>query len=288
MKKQVCDIITESIISKLESGVIPWRKPWNASTQAPRNFITGKPYRGINVFLLASTGYCSPYFLTFKQVQEKKAQVKTGSKGFPVVFWSTVEVEDRDTGTEKEIPFMRYYSVFNIEQTTLEVPPMPEAEREFNPIEEAERIVAAMPHRPEIRHQQAKAFYSPNFDYVNMPRQELFHGDAEYYSTLFHELGHSTGHASRLTRKGVIESVYFGSHEYSKEELIAEMTAAFLCAEAGIVQATIDNSAAYIGGWLKALKSKDNKALVIHAASQAQKATDFILVRKPEEMKAAA
>lgn len=288
MKNQVADIITEAIISKLEAGIIPWKKPWNASTQVPRNFITGKPYRGINAFLLATCGFSSPYFLTFKQVQEKKAQVKAGSKGFPVVFWSTVEVEDRDTGAEKEIPFMRYYSVFNIEQTTLEVPPIPEAEREFNVIEEAERIVAAMPHRPEIRHQQAKAFYSPSFDFINMPKQELFHFDAEYYSTLFHELGHSTGHASRLGRKGVTESSYFGSHEYSKEELVAEMAAAFLCAEAGIVQATIDNSAAYIGGWLKALKSKDNKALVIQAASQAQKASDYILDRKPEELKEAA
>lgn len=288
MKKQVCDIITEAIISKLESGVIPWKKPWNASTQAPRNLLTGKPYRGINAFLLCSTCFASPYFLTFKQCSEKGGQVKAGERGFPVVFWSTVEVEDKETGDEKSIPFMRYYTVFNVEQTTLPVPALPQVEREFNPIEEAERIVAAMPNRPDIRHQQAKAFYSPSFDYINMPKQELFHSNPEYYSTLFHELGHSTGHSSRLARKGVTESSYFGSHEYSKEELVAEMAAAFLCAEAGIVQTTIDNSAAYIGGWLKALKSKDNKAMVIHAASQAQKATDFILDRRPEEMKAAA
>lgn len=287
-KRNVADIITEAIISKLESGVIPWRKPWHAATQAPRNLVTEKPYRGINAFLLATVGYASPYYLTFKQVADRGGQVKAGSKGFPVVFWSTVEVEDRETGDEKHIPFMRYYTVFNVEQTTLEVPQLPDVEREFNPIAEAERIVAAMPNRPEIRHREAKAFYSPAFDFVNMPKRELFKGNEEYYSTLFHELGHSTGHVNRLARKGVTESSYFGSHEYSKEELVAEMAAAFLCAEAEISPATIENSAAYIGSWLKALKSKDNRAMVIQAASQAQKATDFILDRKPEEMKTAA
>lgn len=288
MKKQVADIITEAIITKLEAGVIPWKKPWNGSALAPRNFVTGKPYRGINTFLLCSTCFASPYFLTFKQCSDKGGQIKTGERGFPVVFWSTVGIEDRETGAEKEIPFMRYYVVFNIEQTTLQVPPLPQVEREFSAIEEAEQIVANMPSRPDIRHREAKAFYSPLLDHVNMPKQELFKGDEEYYSTLFHELGHSTGHASRLGRKGVTEASYFGSHGYSKEELVAEMAAAFLCAEAGIVQATIDNSAAYIDGWLKALKSKDNKALVIQAASQAQKATDYILDRQAVEMKAAA
>jgi antirestriction protein ArdC len=288
MKRSVAEIITEQIINRLEEGNIPWRKPWNGEANAPRNLVTGKPYRGINAFLLACTGFSSPYFLTFKQVQEKGGQVKEGARSFPVVFWSTVTTEDRETGDEKNIPFLRYYRVFSVEQTSLPVPELPQVEREFNAIEEAEQIVTAMPMRPEIRTGEAKAYYVPLYDYINMPRKGLFHSDAEYYSALFHELGHSTGHMSRLARKSVMESTYFGSHDYSKEELVAEMTAAFLCGECGIDSKTIDNSAAYIRGWIKALKSRDNKNLVITAASAAQKAYDFILNLKSEEIKDAA
>lgn len=288
MKKSVAEIITQQIIDCLEEGNIPWRKPWNGEANAPKNLITGKPYRGINAFLLACTGFSSPYYLTFKQVQDKRDQVKEGARSFPVVFWSSISAEDRETGDEKSIPFMRYYRVFNVEQTTLPVPELPQVERNFTAIEEAERIIDAMPMRPEIRTGEAKAYYVPAYDYINMPRKKLFHGDAEYYSTLFHELGHSTGHSSRLARKGVMESSYYGSHEYSKEELVAEMTAAFLCGECGIASQTISNSAAYVRGWIKALKNKDNKNLVIAAASAAQKAYDYFLDRRPEEMKEAA
>jgi antirestriction protein ArdC len=287
-KKSVAEIITDAIISKLESGVVPWRKPWNGSANAPRNLVTGKAYRGINAFLLACTGFSSPYFLTFKQVQDRKGLVNKGASSFPVVFWSNVTVEDHETGDEKNIPFMRYYRVFSVEQTNLPIPPITENPLEFNPIEEAERIIAAMPSCPEIRHGQAKAFYSPTLDYVNMPKQELFESSEKYYSVLFHEVSHSTGHISRLGRKGVTESTYFGSHEYSKEELIAEMSAAFLCGEIGIIPATLDNSAAYIQSWLNVLKSKDNKNMVINAAGAAQKAFDFILDRKPAELSEAA
>jgi antirestriction protein ArdC len=290
-KRNVADIVTDAIIAKLEQGVIPWKKPWNGSALAPRNYVTGKAYRGINAFLLANTQFASPYFLTFKQIIEKKASLKAGSKGFPVVFWSMVKGTDSETGdetSEKSIPFMRYYTVFSIEQTSLEVPAITETPLDFNPIEEAEKMVASMPFAPEIRHGQAKAFYSPSLDYVNLPKRELFHSSEEYYNVLFHELGHSTGHKSRLARKGVTESSYFGSHEYSKEELVAEMTAAFCCSELGIIPATLDNSAAYIQSWLKALKSQDNRNLIVSAASQAQKAFDYILDRKPVELAEAA
>jgi antirestriction protein ArdC len=287
-KQSVAEIITDIIIKKLEEGVCPWRKPWNGTANAPRNLVTGKAYRGINAFLLACTGFSSPYFLTFKQVSDKGGLVNKGASSFPVVFWSNVTVEDHETGDEKNIPFMRYYRVFSVEQTNLPIPPITENPLDFNPIEEAEKIIASMPNCPEIRYGQAKAFYSPSLDYVNMPKRELFESSEGFYSTLFHEISHSSGHKSRLARKGVTESSYFGSHEYSKEELIAEMSAAFLCGEIGIAPATLDNSAAYIHSWLKALKSKDNKNMVITAASAAQKAYDFILNRKPEEIKEAA
>lgn len=290
-KFNVTDMITDIIISKLEAGVIPWQKPWiggSNNSNRPVNLVTKKPYRGINLFLLANTGFTSPYFLTYKQCAERKGQVLAGSKGFPVVFWSTVEKEDEETGKLVKIPFLRYYTVFNVEQTTLEIPAAAtteatEEEATFNPIEAAEAIVNAMPHRPEIRHREQRAFYSPSFDFVNMPKPETFVTDAEYYSTLFHELTHATGHASRVGRKGITEASFFGSHSYSKEELCAEMGAAFLCAESGIEDATLDNSAAYIQSWIKALKSKDNRGLVVAAAGQAQKAYDYITNRKADQ-----
>ena len=204
-----------------------------------------------------------------------------------MVFWSNVTATDQETGDEKTIPFMRYYRVFSVEQTNLPIPPITETPLDFSPIDEAEKIVACMPSCPEIRHGQAKAYYSPTLDYVNIPKQELFECSEKYYSVLFHELSHATGHASRVGRKGVTESTYFGSHDYSKEELIAEMSAAFLCGEIGITPATLDNSAAYIQSWLRALKSKDNKGMVITAASAAQKAVDYILDRRPDFQMAA-
>lgn len=281
MKKSVAEIITEQIIDRLEAGTIPWRKPWTplAGPGAPRNLVSGKPYRGINVLLLASQPFSSPYWLTFKQTQDKGGNIRKGEKGTAVVFWNWVEVEDTETGEEKSIPFMRYYTVFNLEQTEgIEDPPSPAAiEKPFSPIQAAENIIAAMPQCPEIRHIGNQAYYKPSLDFVNMPQQATFHQEEGYYCTLFHELSHSTGHFSRLARKGVTEPIAFASHEYSKEELIAELTAAFLCAETGIEQITIDNSAAYIQSWLKELKN--DKTLVILAAGQAQKATDFIMDR---------
>lgn len=279
-KKTVTDFITEAIIEKLEAGCIPWRKPWNGSANCPKNLITKKPYRGINVFILSCYQYSSPYFLTFRQAQDKGGVIKKGAKSIPVVFWSVKEIADRETGDDKNIPILRYYRVFNIEDVEgIEAPAIEEITREFSPIEEAQRIVDGMPQRPDIKTGEARAYYSPSLDYINMPRNELFHTDEEYYSTFFHELTHSTGHASRLNRATVTKSSYFGSSEYSREELIAEMGASFLSAEAGIVQATIDNSASYIKGWISALKSKDNRGLVIQAAAAAQKAADFILNR---------
>ncbi len=287
-KKSVSDIITEAIIAKLESGIIPWKKPWNGSAQAPRNYCTNKPYRGINAFLLAQTEFSTSYFLSFKQIQEKKGTLKAGSKSFPVVFWTLFKGEDNITGDEKDIPMMRYYRVFNVEQTNLPVPAITETPLDFNPIEEAEKMVANMPLAPEIRHGAAKAFYSPSLDYVNMPAKELFESSEAYYNVLMHELAHSTGSAKRLGRKGVTETSYFGSHEYSKEELIAEMTACFVAGELGFLPQTMDNSTAYIQSWLRALKSKDNKNMIVSAASQAQKAFDYIANKKPVELAEAA
>jgi antirestriction protein ArdC len=137
-----------------------------------------------------------------------------------------------------------------------------------------------MPLLPEIKYGGNKAYYSPSLDYVQLSHQHTFDTIESFYGTLFHELSHSTGHSNRLGRKGVTETSYFGSHEYSKEELVAEMGAAFLCGHAGIENTTIENSVSYLAGWLKALKN--DKTLLIHAAAQAQKAADYILNVKPD------
>lgn len=279
----VYEIITNNIISKLEQGEIPWKKSWNAQTQAPRNLTSGKLYSGINVFLLLSARYQSPYWLTFKQSQERGGVVRKGEKGCPIVFWSKTEKEDQETGEVKEVGFLRYYTVFNVAQIDgLKGVPETEiysiSENGAEAIDAAEMIVSSMPNRPQITHGHTRACYSPAWDRVEMPVSIAFDGPPEYYSTLFHELTHATGHESRLNRHSTLKNHNFGSTDYSKEELVAEFGSAFLCAEAGISPAVIDNQAAYIQGWLKALKN-DSK-LLVNAAAQAQKAADWIMGRK--------
>jgi len=295
-KASVYDIITERIVALLESGTIPWQKPWGASAGgiAPSNYSSRKPYRGINAMLLACSGFGCPYWLTFKQAKEMGGNVRKGSKGMPVVFWKFLDKEDeagnvvRDAnGNAVKVPLLRYYTVFNLEQIegiAYEAPKAPEGPA-FEPFAQCEAIVSGMKLCPEIRHGGASAFYAPAIDLVQMPQRESFRGFAEYYSTLFHELTHATGHSKRLNRKGVSSEVEanhaFGSADYSREELVAEMGASFLCGSAGIFNHTASNSAAYISNWIKALKG-DSKLVVI-AAAQAQKAADFILGTKFDE-----
>ena len=277
-------VITERILALLESGTVPWHQPW-ATTNGdcrPRNLVSRTPYRGINAFLLPAMGYASPYWLTFRQAQELGGHVRKGEKACPVVFWKWLDVVDEQTGEKKRIPFLRYYSAFNAAQCDgIATPALEQTTRQHTPIEAAQAIVEAMPKRPEIMHGSNRAAYSPALDRVAMPDAGRFESAESYYDVLFHELAHSTGHESRLNRKGAFGSdgawSEFGSQSYSKEELVAEMSAAFLCGHAGIVERVIDNSAAYIAGWLTRLR--DDSKLVVQAAAQAQKAADFILNR---------
>jgi antirestriction protein ArdC len=238
----------------------------------------------VNVFLLHAMMYESPCWLTFNQAKELGGHIKQGEKASPVVFWKWLEVADADKPTgKKTVPFLRYYWVFNVAQCEGipqdKIPALNGSKREHTAIAEAEQIVAGMSKRPEIQNKWPRAFYSPDGDFVGMPQPELFRSGEDYYSVLFHELTHATGHESRLNRKGVSGSdglwSAFGSTPYASEELVAEMGAAFLCGQSGIVERTIDNSAAYVQAWLQRLK--DDRRLVVHAAAQAQKAADFIL-----------
>lgn len=266
--------VTDKIIAMLENGVIPWRKPWTGSAGMPKNLLSKKPYRGVNLWMLHASGYTSEYWLTYKQAQELGGSVRKGEKSTLVVYWKMLEVE-RD-GEKKKIPMLKYYNVFNVEQCEgVEHPTQDDVViADFNPLEQCETIVANYPNPPTIEHVQQRAFYSRGDDKVNMPKPETFSRGQEYYSTLFHELVHSTGHESRLGR--LQNSVSgFGSTSYAKEELVAEMGAAYLCGLAGIENVTLENSAAYIASWLQRLR--DDRKLVISAAAQANKAVDFII-----------
>ena len=283
-KSDVYQIITDRIIELLENGTAPWRKPWVGSHKMPINLVSKKPYQGINTFILTCSPHTSPYWLTFKQAKEKGGNVRKGEKGTPVIFWKIYEKEDQSAEDGvKRLPVLRYYTVFNADQCDgIEIPEenlpeWPEHER----IERAEAIQLAMPNRPQVVYGGFRAFYQPGPDIVTVPELKRYEKREEFYSTLFHELAHSTGHQSRLNRDGVTGFNFFGDADYSKEELVAEMTAAFLCGHCGIENATIENSAAYINGWIRALKG--DKKLAITAAAQAQKAANYILNVKPAE-----
>jgi antirestriction protein ArdC len=279
---KVFEIVTARILEMLKKGVIPWRRPWKGV--APQNLITRKSYRGINAFILAFSG--SSYFLTFNQARAIGAHIKKGAKGLPVVFWKFNEYkkaeakapEETEKNTSRPAPILRYYTVFRMEDVAgIPQNKLPEILQGqiSEPIAEAERIVDKMLNKPLINFGGNIAFYQPSTDSVTVPVKELFGKIEEFYSTLFHELAHSTGHASRLARKSLESYAPFGSDDYSREELVAEMGAGFLCAACGIDNSTIDNSVAYIDNWMKAIRA-DDKAVII-AAGQAQKAVDYIL-----------
>jgi antirestriction protein ArdC len=274
---QVYDLITNKILEQLEKGVIPWQMPWNS--QMPKNLITKKPYRGINILLLSFTDYKSPYWLTYKQAKDLKGVVKAGAKGTPIVYWNIARVLPKDTGDEAErlIPFLKYHTVFNVEQC--EKIPVPKDDLiEFKPIDECEKVINNMPKRPFINEGRDRACYIPSKDVVEMPDRAVFKSEEGFYSTLFHELVHSTGHTSRLNRNSINEPHAFGSETYSKEELIAEIGGSFVCGMTGISNQTLECNASYISNWLQRLRN--DKKLIITASSHAQRACDFILNRK--------
>ena len=281
-------MVTDKIINLLENGVVPWRRPWT-STGLPRNLVSRKPYRGVNVFLLSASRYVSPFWLTMRQANELGGHIRKGEESTAIVFWKIedakrnaedLDTEETDKKTRRRF-LLRFYRVWNLEQCELPqsvLDKLPKMEtHQHAPIEAVEKIIAGMPNPPEIVRGGSKAFYSPSTDRITLPPRELFTTVEEYYATALHETVHSTGSRKRLAREGICEAAPFGSAVYSKEELCAEMGAAFLCAEAGISNAVIANQAAYVAGWLK--KLREDQKLLIHAAAQAQHAVDFILDR---------
>jgi antirestriction protein ArdC len=298
---RVEEIITNRIVQLLEAGTVPWHKPWgnrqSGSDALPRNAITKRHYRGINVFILASQSYASPYWLTYREALALGGHVKAGEHGSPIVFWKWLsrEVEKPDGSIdEKNFPMLRYYTVFNAEQTggcrlPADARDGGTPDSTFNPIDSCEAIYANMPNRPRLEHgattaitrgHRFEAYYTAGRDTVVMPRREAFDSPEFYYSVLFHELTHSTGAVHRLNRPTLNQAVKFGDTNYSKEEIVAEMGASFLAGHTGIEQVTLINNAAYLASWIKTLKG--DPKLVIVAAAAAQKAADYILSHHAE------
>jgi antirestriction protein ArdC len=230
-------------------------------------------------------GYASPYFLSMKQVNAMGGKVRKGEKSCPVVFWRFVEADERKGPDAKGYAMLRYYRVFNVAQCeglpASKVPAIEVPTRTHTPLEIAERLLADMPNIPDIGYGRTLASYSPSMDTVSMPCPEWFSSREEFYGCIFHELSHSTGHESRVGRKAIMEPSGFGSHAYSQEELVAEMTSAFLCGYCGILLCTGSNQAAYLRGWLKRLKS--DPTMLLKAGSEAQKAFDYIMDAKAQE-----
>jgi antirestriction protein ArdC len=269
----VYEIVTQRFIEALEQGIIPWRQEWTGQG-APHNYVSRKAYSGGNLMLLwisaAVKQYQSDAWMTYNQATALGATVRKGEKATLVYFWKVSRYK-APTDADKKSFLLRYYNVFNVAQ----IDGLPvSAEREIAEIEAPQAVVDAWIEREvmPIRHAGSQAFYSPSSDRVTMPPRNTFKSSEAYYGTMFHELVHATGHASRLDR-GL--STGFGSEKYSKEELVAEIGAAMLCAVCGIDTPAIqENSKAYVQNWIGKLKG-DSK-LILAAASQAQRAANYI------------
>lgn len=276
---KVYEIINNQILAKLEAGVIPWHHPWTAGS--PKNAISGNAYKGFNIFRLGMEEYKNPNWLTYKQATSLDGHVEKGSKSTMIIFWRMKKYEDKNSGDEKTIPMLRYYNVFNVEQTTLiDDERFQIVKNDNDPIEACESIINNYSNKPEIVNKdKGSAFYNYKVDFINMPPMPSFDSSEDYYSTLFHECTHSTGAKKRLNRKLVSSRGINTNPDYWFEEIIAELGASYLGGETGITFHTLNNSASYIDGYLKALKN--DPTMFIKAASAAQKAVEFIKGVKP-------
>ena len=270
---KIYEMITDRIVKQLEAGHIPWKKPWVDTQQSPKNLISKKPYSGINTFLLDNLD--EEWFLTFKQVQSKGGKINKGATGHIVVYWKMLDVEDKakdGSKLQKRIPLLRYYKVFRLCDTTGIKRPEKTVLQPKASIDEIETFIQGT--KADIRIQGDRAFYKPSDDYIAMPDIKQFKDQEHYYAVTFHELGHWTGHKSRLDR-GLGATAAFGSESYAKEELVAELTSSYLSADHGIDNIHLqENEAAYIQSWLQALRN--DPKMITQAAGKAQKAADYL------------
>jgi antirestriction protein ArdC len=290
-KKKPYERAAEKLIAQLEAGTVPWRKPWK-SVGLPRNLVSQKLYRGMNTFILLLEDRPSPCWLTYRQAMQLGGHVMQGEKGTAICKYSVYDrkTKNEETGEEGSCRsgYLKVYTVFNLVQCNPEL-----AEGlglSLKPTEKLEDLPAAQaiwdnyPNRPQFQEANA-AFYRPSEDLIGMPARSAFKEQREYYNTLFHEMIHSTGAVKRLGRDAITDPIKFGSHKYAEEELVAEFGASMLSAMCGMQPEVIENSAAYVKHWLDVLKASDNKKMLQHAITQAQKACDHIGVSAVEEGK---
>ena len=296
-KADVYTRVTEHILADLEKGVRPWMKPWSAPGDDRMPLLplrgNGTPYRGVNILLLWGAafegGYRSNIWMTYKQAEERRAHVRKGERGSLVVYadrYTKTETGDDGQEAEREIAFMKGYTVFNVEQieglpANLYEPPAPlDDGRSVELIEEAEAFFAKT--GATIRHGGNRAFYAISSDHIQLPPPQAFRDAQSYTATKAHELVHWTGHKSRNAREF---GKRFGDRAYAFEELVAELGAAFLCAELGITPEPREDHAAYLAHWLQVLK--EDKRAIFTAASHAQKAADYLAGLQQLEQQAA-
>jgi len=279
MSRDIYQTITDRFVEQLKKGTVPWQKPWFGV----QNMVSRKQYRGINALLLGSTEFQSPFWVSFKQALDLGGHIKKGEKSTPVIYYKLFDRHDeagnaiiRGDGRAARVPFIRWANVFNLDQTEGITPPaITSGQSAGQPLEKAAEIVANAKLCP-IHHTGFAALYSPQDDIIRMPPRSSFRSPEDYHLTLFHEMTHATGHSSRLDREGITQPAKFGSERYSKEELIAELGAAFLSNEAGILTSLqFENSSAYLGSWIQ--KFQNDPRMIVSAASQAQRSADFVL-----------
>lgn len=294
MANDVYQIVTDRIVSQLEQGVIPWRMPWSGGFNGAVSYTTGRPYSFLNQMLLGESGE----YLTFNQVKTLGGSVKKGAKSRLVVFYKPLVLKSKDTGDsvssdgktdehQRIIPMLRYYHVFHIKDTEgIESKLEQQEERHHDPIAEADMVADEYVRRNAplklIITSSNKAFYSPSNDSVTVPKLDQYDVKEEFYSTLFHELTHSTMTKERCDRKQPEGFSFFGSHEYSKEELVAEMGAAMSLKRLGIdCDKAFRNSVGYIQSWLKQLRN--DRKFVVWAAGKAEQAVKYMFNDKEQE-----
>lgn len=271
----IAQTITDNIIKQLKAGTAPWVKPWHSNgVDAPYNPVAKRYYNGINFIQLSMMPASSHYWCTYKQAQDAGAQVRKGSKGTQVIYFSPLVIQDKTTNEEKKIPMLKTYTVFNADQIDGLELPKPEERTEIQTIESCEEFIKAQ--RAELKFGGNRAFYVPSMDYIQLPDRDQFKSTSDYYATALHELSHWTGHESRLKRDF---SGRFGNEAYAFEELVAELGSAMLCAHLKIDGQL--QHASYIESWLKVLK--DDPKNILKASALAQKILDYTTQHKNQE-----
>lgn len=291
--------VTQNLIKVIEENkILPWQLPWDrVDLGGQQNFRTKRAYNGINAFITClvqiTSGYRSPYWLTAKEITAKKGKLKPNQKATPIVFFKVIESDDQDNETDKngeliinKIGIAKAYRVYNLDQVDgidFKIPKAPNYDHK-KILEKADKLAKNLKHLPPIKHVDLnRAYYNKTHDFINIPPKTSFKNQPEYYSTLFHEITHATGHKKRLARScpddiaaSPINLTRIGKDKaYAYEELIAEMGSAFLCSEAKILKDTENNSAAYLKSWLTCFKSDPN--MLIRAAKEAEKSTYYLL-----------